>query len=108
MRRTVSSKRIPYNPYHLLKPAISYVRRNLRYAWPRNWRAGAKAGYRRLFKSGVLFSTDDLGMASLSPNQKIDRILSPVKPKSVLDVGCGTGRTLLEMKRQGVAMIGVA
>jgi hypothetical protein len=58
----------------MFHPAISYARRNMRYAWPSNWRAGAKAAYRRLSKSGVLFSTDDLGMASLSPNQKIDRM----------------------------------
>jgi SAM-dependent methyltransferase len=90
-----------------VRPAISYARRNLKYVRPANWRAGAKAIYRRLSKSGVLFATEDLGMASLYPEQKIERILSLVLPKSVLDVGCGTGRALSEIKRRGITVFGV-
>ena len=90
-----------------MKPIINYARRNLKYAWPANWKAGGKAVYRRLTKSGVLFATEDLGMASLYPEKKIERILSLVKPKSVLDVGCGTGRTLSEIRRRGIVVLGV-
>jgi SAM-dependent methyltransferase len=86
---------------------INYIRRNLKYAWPWNWHAGGKALYRRFSKSGVLFATDDLGMASLSPNRKIDCILSLVRPKSVLDVGCGTGKTLRIMRCRGIVVAGV-
>jgi SAM-dependent methyltransferase len=91
----------------LVRPAINYARRNLKYAWPANWRAGVKAIRRRLTKSGVLFATEDLGMASLYPEQKIDRILSLVQPKSVLDVGCGTGRALREIRRRGITVLGI-
>ena len=90
-----------------MKQVVNYVRRNLKYARPANWNAGAKAIRRRLTKSGVFFASEDLGMASLYPEQKIERILSLVQPKSVLDVGCGTGRTLSEIGRRGIAVLGV-
>lgn len=38
--------------------AMDYIRRKLKYALPTNWRAAAMAIYRRLFESGLLFSTE--------------------------------------------------
>jgi len=37
---------------------MDYIRRKLKYALPTNWRAAAMAIYRRLFESGLLFSTE--------------------------------------------------
>jgi SAM-dependent methyltransferase len=86
---------------------LAYLRRNLKYALPGNWRAGAKAAYRRAFRSGVLFSADELGMASMLPAQKLDCILELVRPRSVLDVGCGTGKSLAYFRERGIEAIGI-
>jgi SAM-dependent methyltransferase len=84
-----------------------YVWRNRRYLYPPNWRAGAKALYRRFSRSGIFFAEDELGMCSLHPAKKIDRIVSLVKPRSVLDVGCGTGQALQDFKARGLDARGV-
>lgn len=86
---------------------IDYVTRNSRYALPRNWRSGAKAIYRRLSKSGILFASDELGMASLHPSRKVAKIIELVRPRTVVDVGCGTGLTLCQFLEMGVAPVGI-
>jgi 2-polyprenyl-3-methyl-5-hydroxy-6-metoxy-1,4-benzoquinol methylase len=86
---------------------IDYIARNSRYALPSNWRAGAKAIYRRLSKSGILFAADELGMASLHPSRKVARVIELVKPLTVVDVGCGTGSTLRQFVEAGIAAVGV-
>jgi 2-polyprenyl-3-methyl-5-hydroxy-6-metoxy-1,4-benzoquinol methylase len=86
---------------------LDYVTRNARYALPRNWRRGAKALYRRLTKSGILFADEELGMASLHPSRKVDLIVELVHPRSVVDVGCGTGASLRQFSEMGIAAIGV-
>jgi SAM-dependent methyltransferase len=86
---------------------IHYLSRNLRYAMPQNWRAGAKAVYRRLSKSGILFAEEDLGMASLHPVRKVARIIEIIRPRTVVDMGCGTGSTLRQFLENGISVIGV-
>ena len=90
-----------------MKKLIDYIDRNSRYALPKNWRAGAKAIYRRLSKSGILFAADELGMASLHPSRKVARIIELVRPRTVIDVGCGTGSTLRQFVEAGIAAVGV-
>jgi len=89
-----------------MKKLIDYIARNSRYALPSNWRAGAKAIYRRLSKSGILFAADELGMASLHPSRKVARVIELVRPRSVADVGCGTGSTLRQFVEAGIAAVG--
>jgi SAM-dependent methyltransferase len=86
---------------------LDYVNRNARYALPRNWRRGAKAIYRRFSKSGILFAEDELGMASLHPSRKAARIIELVHPRSVIDVGCGTGATLRQFRETGIDAMGI-
>jgi len=90
-----------------MKNLIDYIARNSRYALPNNWRAGAKAIYRRLSKSGILFAADELGMASLHPSSKVARIIELVRPRTVVDVGCGTGSTLRQFVEADIAAVGV-
>lgn len=90
-----------------MKSLIDYVTRNSRYALPRNWRSAAKAIYRRLSRSGILFASDELGMASLHPSRKVARIIELVRPRTVIDVGCGTGITLRQFLEMGIAAVGV-
>jgi SAM-dependent methyltransferase len=86
---------------------IPYVKRNLHYALPWEWRAGAIAVYRRLAKNGMMLTADDVGAASLNPARTVERILSLMQPKSVLDVGCGTGRTLRQLCDRGIDAVGI-
>jgi 2-polyprenyl-3-methyl-5-hydroxy-6-metoxy-1,4-benzoquinol methylase len=90
-----------------MQTLIDYFARNSRYALPKNWRAGAKAIYRRLSKSGVLFAAEELGMASLHPSRKVARIIELVRPRTVVDFGCGTGSTLRQFVETGIAALGV-
>src|SRR5262249_11027900 len=86
---------------------LVYIRRNLKYACPWNWESGAKALYRRFSRSGILFSRDDLGMSSLTPILKVEKIVQLVRPQSVLDVGCGTGQTLMQLHQLGIDVLGI-
>jgi len=90
-----------------VKTFARYVARNFRYVLPKNWRAGAKAVYRRVSKSGVLFAADELGMASLHPARKVSRIIELVNPRSVVDMGCGTGATLAQFIEMGIDAVGI-
>ena len=90
-----------------LGKATSYVGRNLHYLLPWEWRAGAIAAYRRLSKSGVFLRESELGMCSLHPVRKVNRIVDLVKPRTILDVGCGTGRTTVYLQKRGFETLGV-
>jgi len=43
----------------------------------------------------------------MHPARKIDRILALANPGSVLDVGCGTGQSLMHFKGRGLDVLGV-
>jgi SAM-dependent methyltransferase len=90
-----------------MSPLSDYITRNLKYAAPHNWRAGANAIYRRASKSGVLFRKSELGMASLHPARKATRIVELTKPATVIDFGCGTGCTLGQFVEMGLVAVGI-
>jgi SAM-dependent methyltransferase len=91
-----------------MSSSIQYFWRNKRYFYPPNWQAGAKALYRRLSKSSIFLADDvDNGLCSLDPEKKIACLINLTKPKSVLDIGCGTGEAVKNFRSHGIEAFGV-
>lgn len=62
---------------------------------------------RRVRKDGVFHSEDELYMASLEPRPVWDEVLSHLSPKTLIDVGCGVGRTIDFFVDRGVEAFGI-
>ena len=63
--------------------------------------------YRSISKNSIFFQKGELDMCSLYPQKKLDKVLELFNPKSVLDLGCGVGRSLDYFKSKGVRVVGV-
>jgi len=46
-------------------------------------------------------------MSSLNPALKVEKIVQLARPQSVLDVGCGTGRTVMQLQQLGINVVGI-
>ncbi len=66
-----------------------------------------KALYRRMTKSSIFFAEGELYMASLPLPKKLDLMLELFRPKTVLDLGCGTGWSLSYLIDHGIDAMGV-
>lgn len=60
-----------------------------------------------LTKNSTFSSENDMHMCSLYPKPILDLVLSEINPKSVLDVGCGTGVSLDYFLQNRVDCIGI-
>jgi len=58
-------------------------------------------------KDGTFQSQDDVWMCSLFPQKILDVIIVDLKPRSVLDIGCGTGISLGYFLQHGIAAQGI-
>jgi SAM-dependent methyltransferase len=90
-----------------VRQSTAYVLRNIHYARPPEWRAGIRALYRRLNRSGIFVFKDEVLMCSLRPEKILAEVLGIFKPRSILDVGCGTGQALNFFKEHGVEALGI-
>ena len=76
----------------------SFYRRTVfpleRFVWKRNIAKG--------FESG-----SSLHMCSLLPKSTLDKVIRYYKPKTWLDVGCGTGSSLKYVKKKGIEIMGL-
>lgn len=72
-----------------------------------------KAGYDviniryHLFKCSIFCFEKELFMAALFPKKIIDRTIELFNPKSILDLGCGIGRSLDYFISMGIDAVGV-
>jgi SAM-dependent methyltransferase len=62
---------------------------------------------RRIRQDGVLHSPEELFMASLEPRAIWEEVLARYSPKTLLDVGCGVGRTIDFFVSHGVDAQGI-
>jgi SAM-dependent methyltransferase len=46
-------------------------------------------------------------MSSLNPALKIKKIVQLATPRSVLDAGCGTGQTVMQLQQLGIDVLGI-
>ena len=90
-----------------MRNTVDYVRRNFHYIRPSQWRAAAKALYRRFSRSGIFISEDEMAMCSLFPERMLSTVVARFNPKSVLDIGCGTGRALEFFLSKGLDVVGI-
>ena len=58
-------------------------------------------------KNSIFVEEQEMGMCSLAHEKKLDLIMELFKPASVLDIGCGTGRSLSYLRDNGVDALGV-
>ena len=63
--------------------------------------------YRSASKDGIFYREEELWMCSLFPSDLLKLILSRLHPASVLDVGCGVGKSLDFFLAHGVDAYGV-
>jgi len=64
------------------------------------------AAYMRAFKDSR-FDDSQLWMASAQPRHLLDAVIERWRPRTFLDVGCGTGRTLEYVAGKGIECLGL-
>lgn len=63
--------------------------------------------YRERTADGVFHGEDELWMCSLFPKKVIDEVVARFGPRSMLDVGCGTGKSLEYFSQLGMDVVGI-
>lgn len=62
---------------------------------------------RKILKNSIFVSEDELFMASIFPREIINKTLELFDPKTILDLGCGVGKSLDYFISNGIAVTGV-
>lgn len=63
--------------------------------------------YRKISKNSIFFSKSEIRMCSLFPVKIIDKTIEFYNPKSILDIGCGVGKSLDYFKSKNIDVFGV-
>jgi SAM-dependent methyltransferase len=66
-----------------------------------------KALRRQITRNGIFFEASELDMCSLLPARVLDAVIAHFRPASVLDIGCGTGRSLDYFRERGIDAAGI-
>src|SRR5688500_8998922 len=63
--------------------------------------------YRDVSQDGIFFRESELWMCSLLPIKILDWLIDNLQPKSILDIGCGTGKSLDYFLERGIDVQGI-
>lgn len=63
--------------------------------------------FRERTADGIFHGEEELWMCSLFPQKIIDELIARFQPRSVLDVGCGTGKSLEYFVQRGIDTVGI-
>jgi SAM-dependent methyltransferase len=63
--------------------------------------------YRRYSRSSIFNFESEMDMCSLFPQGLLDEAIAVFQPRSVLDLGCGTGRSLEYFHSKGIDVFGL-
>jgi len=80
--------------YSLLKVPSRFLRRVL-------------PNYRHVAKDGIFYRESELWMCSLQPTEILEWVMQQVRPKTVLDLGCGTGKSVDWFLDRGIDALGI-
>ncbi|HEY5884265.1 MAG TPA: class I SAM-dependent methyltransferase [Pyrinomonadaceae bacterium] len=75
-----------------------------------NWRWWwdlRKIPYRKITRNSIFFEESELHMCSLFPQRTLDATVEMFNPQTVLDLGCGTGRSLDYFVELGIEAQGI-
>lgn len=62
---------------------------------------------REIVTNSIFMREDEIPMCSLFPKEELELVMQLFSPKTLLDVGCGTGLSLDYFRRQGVEVLGI-
>jgi SAM-dependent methyltransferase len=63
--------------------------------------------WRKLSKDSIFCREEEMAMCSLLPSRVLDMMITRFKPKTVLDVGCGTGKAIDYLLSRGIDAVGI-
>ena len=106
MKNTFSQYKKSITHAHKKEPGKSYVQ-ILFEKINRKIRSKYDSFRSTLLKDSTFVEAEDLYMCSLFPEKVIDEILNEFHPKSILDIGCGTGVSLKYFLQKNIDAIGV-
>ena len=88
--------------WSLLSGIYYHPKANWRWWWDLR-----KIPYRKVTKNSIFFEESELHMCSLFPEKTLATTLEMFNPRSVLDLGCGTGRSLDYFVENGIDVRGI-
>lgn len=106
MEHLTNKQKIKYiftnNPLATFPKIIKWVLLSPNYVYNKLWKI-----LRKIFKNSIFIRESEMQMCSLFPQKILDIIITEFKPKTVLDLGCGTGKSLDYFLSKNISVTGM-